>query len=88
MEAVAKPEEYQAFLTMAASPGTGYGSLKKEFARTFLERFAPIQEKYRRLMENQVHLEQLLADGAARARTLAQPILQKAREATGLKNAL
>ncbi len=84
MECVSTPEEYQAFLAMAATPGTGYGALKKELAKILLARLAPLQETYKELMANEEKLTGILADGARRARELAAPILTRARAATGI----
>ena len=85
MKAVAKPDAYQAFLKMAETPGTGYGHLKKELAKSVMELLGPMQARYKELTENPSIVEKALADGAARARALATPILQRAREVTGLR---
>jgi tryptophanyl-tRNA synthetase len=83
MQAV-NPNGYKDFLAQGAIPGVGYGDLKKKLLAEITTRFAPFQEKYRHYQSNPAEVEAVLADGAARARALAEPILEKARQATGL----
>jgi tryptophanyl-tRNA synthetase len=83
MQAV-NPEAYKDFVAQGATPGVGYGDLKKKLLAEITTRFAPYQEKYRHLQANPGEVEAVLADGATRARALALPIIEKARHATGL----
>jgi tryptophanyl-tRNA synthetase len=83
MQAV-NTEAYADFVKQAATPGTGYGDLKKKLLEEITQRFAPFQEKYRHLQANPGEVEEILRDGAQRARALAMPVLEKARKATGL----
>ena len=78
------PAAYKDFVALAATPGTGYGDLKKKLLSEIEKRFAPFQEKYRHLQAHPDEVEAILRDGATRARTLAAPVLEKARQATGL----
>jgi tryptophanyl-tRNA synthetase len=83
MQAV-NPEAYKDFLAQGATPGVGYGDLKKKLLAEITTRFAPYQEKYRHYQANPTEVEAVLADGATRARALALPIIEKARKAAGL----
>ena len=83
MQAV-NADAYKDYLAQAATPGTGYGDLKKKLLAEITTKFAPFQEKYRHLQANSAEVEAVLADGAKRARALALPIIEKARRATGL----
>ncbi len=83
MQAV-NPGAYQAFVEQAATPGVGYGDLKKKLLTEIEERFRPFQEKYRHYQAHPGEVEAILQDGAKRARALALPVLAKARQATGL----
>jgi len=83
MQAV-NPGEYKNFAALAATPGVGYGDLKKKLLAEITARFQPYQEKYRHLQAHPDEVEAVLRDGAVRARALAQPIIEKARHATGL----
>jgi tryptophanyl-tRNA synthetase len=78
------PGEYKNFVAMAATPGVGYGDLKKKLLAEITARFQPYQEKYRHLQAHPDEVEAVLRDGAIRARALAAPVLEKARQATGL----
>jgi tryptophanyl-tRNA synthetase len=83
MQAV-NPEAYKDFVAQGATPGVGYGDLKKKLLSEITSKFAPFQEKYRHLQANPDEVEAVLCNGAIRARALALPIIEKARQATGL----
>jgi tryptophanyl-tRNA synthetase len=83
MQAV-NPDAYQDFVAQAATPGTGYGDLKKKLLTEIEKRFAPFQEKYRHYQAHPEEVETVLRAGGIRARAIALPVLEKARLATGL----
>ena len=83
MQAV-NADVYKDYVAHAATPGVGYGDLKKKLLEEIIVRFAPFQEKYRHLQAHPDEVEAVLEDGARRARELAAPIITKARQATGL----
>jgi tryptophanyl-tRNA synthetase len=83
MQAV-NPDAYKDYLAQAATPGVGYGDLKKTLLTEIMKRFEPYQEKYKHFQEHPAEIEEILRDGAERARKLALPTLDKARKATGL----
>lgn len=83
MQAV-NADAYKDYLAQGATPGVGYGDLKKKLLEEITAKFAPFQEKYRHLQAHPEEVEAVLADGATRARALALPIIEKARIATGL----
>jgi tryptophanyl-tRNA synthetase len=83
MQAV-NPDAYQAFAAEAATPGVGYGDLKKKLLAEIEQRFAPYREKYDHYQAHPAEIEAVLQDGAKRARELAAPVLAAARQATGL----
>ena len=85
MQAV-NPEGYKEYVAYGATPGVGYGDLKKKLLAEITTRFAPYQEKYRHLQAHPNEVEAVLADGATRARALALPIIEKSRRATGLSS--
>jgi tryptophanyl-tRNA synthetase len=49
-----------------------------------VELFAPVRERYAELVADQAHLEDLLADGAARAREVATATMSAVRDRVGL----
>jgi tryptophanyl-tRNA synthetase len=83
MQAV-NADEYKSFVTYAATPGIGYGDLKKKLLSEIQNRFQPFQAKYQHYQDHPDEVEKILSEGANRARELARPILEKARRATGL----
>jgi tryptophanyl-tRNA synthetase len=78
------PDEYKNYVTYGAAPGIGYGDLKKKLLGEITSRFAAYQEKYRHYQAEPEEVEAVLHDGAIRARALALPVIEKARQATGL----
>jgi tryptophanyl-tRNA synthetase len=65
--------------------GLGYGDLKKKLFEVYWEYFAPARAHRAELAANLDHVESVLRDGAARARTVASKVLQRARKASGLE---
>jgi tryptophanyl-tRNA synthetase len=68
----------------AEHDGHGYGGFKGAVAEAVVERLRPIRERYTELAADPAEVERILADGADRARAIAAPTLEKAREAMGL----
>jgi tryptophanyl-tRNA synthetase len=83
MQAV-NADAYKDYVAHAATPGVGYGDLKKKLLEEITVRFAPFQEKYRHYQAHPEEVEAVLKDGGNRARELAAPIIEKTRRATGL----
>jgi tryptophanyl-tRNA synthetase len=65
--------------------GMGYGDLKKKLFEVYWEQFAAARTRRAELAANLDHVNQVLRDGATRARTLAQTVLKRARKASGLE---
>lgn len=78
-------EAEQAELTeRARAGGLGYGTVKKELLGRVMDYFGPMRARRAELAAHPDDVEAVLADGAARARALAAPVLAAAREAAGL----
>jgi tryptophanyl-tRNA synthetase len=58
--------------------------VKQDLLGRLLEHFGPIRERHAELVKRPHSVEDVLADGARRARALAAPVLAAAREAAGL----
>jgi tryptophanyl-tRNA synthetase len=69
---------------VAEHDGNGYGGFKAAVAEAVVERLRPIRERYEELAADPGEVERLLAEGADRARAIAAPTLDRAREAMGL----
>jgi tryptophanyl-tRNA synthetase len=61
-----------------------YGDFKMAVADAVTEKLRPMQERYVELREDQAALERILADGAAKAREIAAPVLADVRRAMGV----
>jgi tryptophanyl-tRNA synthetase len=65
--------------------GMGYGDLKKKLFEVYWEHFAAARARRAELVANLDYVNGVLNDGAAKARALAQKVLQRARKASGLE---
>ncbi len=65
--------------------GLGYGDLKKALFEHTWTHFAPARERRAELAANLDYVESVLREGAAKARSIAAPVLQRARRASGLE---
>jgi tryptophanyl-tRNA synthetase len=66
-----------------AYAGQGYGALKGDVAEAVVGLVTPIQERYRALVADTETLDALLAEGAARARTVASETMRTVRDRVG-----
>ncbi|WP_228244252.1 tryptophan--tRNA ligase [Porphyrobacter sp. GA68] len=64
--------------------GQGFGSFKPALGDLLVATLAPISARLRDLLDDQGALDQILADGARRAREIAHPTLDATYEALGL----
>ena len=65
--------------------GMGYGHAKLELLDKINEHFGPIREKRRKLEADMDYVEDVLRQGAQKARALARETLNKARQAVGME---
>ena len=65
--------------------GLGYGDLKKKLFEVYWDHFAAARAKRAELAANLDHVHGVLKNGAAKARPLAQKVLKRARQASGLE---
>jgi tryptophanyl-tRNA synthetase len=63
--------------------GAGYGSFKKDVAEIVVGAFAPIRERTETMLADEAGLDKLLAHGAARARSVAAPVMTTVRDRVG-----
>jgi tryptophanyl-tRNA synthetase len=64
--------------------GKGYGDLKSAVGDAVAEWLAPVRERYHELRGDEDRLEEILAEGAERARAIAAPVVADVREAMGV----
>lgn len=65
--------------------GKGYGDLKKQVAEAVIDTLEPIQARYRDLVGEEGYLDEILEQGASRAREVADGVLRRTMEACGLR---
>jgi len=63
--------------------GKGYGDLKSEVAEALIEELRPVRERYHELMADPAELDGMMARGAERARSVAEPKLRVVKERVG-----
>jgi tryptophanyl-tRNA synthetase len=61
----------------------GYGDLKKAVAEKVNEVLNPVRERYQDLMTNPAYLDDILAEGAAEARQVADATLEEVKQRVG-----
>lgn len=85
----AKPGVTNLLEVLAACGGsaegiTTYGALKRAVTDAVVATLEPIQERYADLADDPRHVRSVFADGAARARSVTEPVLGAAQAAMGL----
>ena len=68
---------------LARFAGQGFGQFKPALAELMVETIAPIGAEMRRLLSDPAELDRILSAGAARARAVAEPILEETRAKVG-----
>jgi tryptophanyl-tRNA synthetase len=81
---LASPEETAEWEARYKAGGMGYGEVKKRLLVLINEYFAPFRERRRELEKDPGYVMDVLKDGGARARAVAQQVMARVREATGL----
>lgn len=84
LKLVAPAEVAKDFEDRLRAGGLGYGDLKKVLFEHYWNYFATARAKRAELASNLDYVNSVLTDGAARARTLAQKVLKRAKVASGL----
>ncbi len=84
LKLVAPPDVTKDFESRLRAGGLGYGDLKKALFEHYWNYFAAARKKRAELAANPDFVNKILSDGAHKARTLAQQVLQRAKVASGL----
>jgi tryptophanyl-tRNA synthetase len=80
----ATKQEQEEMFTRAKAGGMGYGDVKKDLLGRLNAYFEPMRERRADLAKHPDQVEDILADGVARARALGAPVLEACRAAAGL----
>ncbi len=84
LKLVASPEVSLDLENRLRAGGLGYGDLKKALFENYWNFFASARQRRAELAANLDAVEQILQNGAIKARTLAQTVLKRAKLASGL----
>jgi len=77
-------DERESLFARAQSGGLGYGEVKKDLLARLLAYFGPMRARRAELAAHPDRVEEILAEGARRARAIGRPVLEACREAAGL----
>jgi len=80
----ASPDRLDEIRDLYLHGGAAYGTLKKELAGLILDHFGGARERFNALIEDKAYLDNVLLEGAEKARAMGKPYLQAARKATGI----
>jgi len=80
----AEKDEREEMFARARAGGLGYGDVKKDLLARLLDFFGPMRERRDELAARPDDVEDILSDGARRAREISGPVLAAARDAAGL----
>jgi len=84
LKLVAAPDAAADFENRLRVGGLGYGDLKKGLFEHYWNYFADARKKRAELSANSDYVEQVLAEGAQKARKIARVVLDRAKKASGL----
>lgn len=82
---LAAPDEQEALASRYRAGGMGYGDAKKTLQGCFERHFTPFRARREELANDPDYVEDVLRDGASRARKAAAETLRRARYAVGLE---
>lgn len=81
---VASEADYQTMLEDHLRGGVGYGDFKKRLLQAVTDYFAPFREKRAEIIAKPGYVDDVLAQGAKKARSVARGVLDRVRDAVGL----
>jgi tryptophanyl-tRNA synthetase len=81
---VATAEQVEQMKADFRNGGVGYGDFKQRLFVAIWERFTAERVKRAELVANLDYVHQVLAAGAAKAQSVARPVIQRVRQAVGL----
>ena len=84
LKLIAPSEVAKDFEDRLRAGGLGYGDLKKALFEYYWNYFADARKRRAELAANLDHVNKILDDGAAKAKTLARQVLDRAKKASGL----
>jgi tryptophanyl-tRNA synthetase len=80
----ASETEYQAMVESFQSGGLGYGHYKQQLWEAYWNYFAPMRQRREEILADPGYVNEVLRQGAKKARATASHVLDRIRRATGL----
>lgn len=77
--------EQTAQMRTAFAEGIAWGEAKKQLFELINNQLGDARERYESLLANPSHIEEVLQQGAQKARAYSQPLIEKIRAAVGIK---
>jgi tryptophanyl-tRNA synthetase len=84
-KAFAQPSETAAF-RKELEAGLGWGDAKQRLCERVEQELGPMRANYQELMSNPARIEEILQEGARKARAIATPFIKELRQAVGLRS--
>ncbi|HWK89737.1 MAG TPA: tryptophan--tRNA ligase [Longimicrobium sp.] len=82
---VASPEQLEAMKADHRAGGIGYGEFKKRLFEALQDYFAPMRARRAEILARPGYVDEVLEDGARRAREIAGATMERVRTAVGLR---
>jgi tryptophanyl-tRNA synthetase len=82
---VASKDEIAAMREQFLKGGTGYGDFKKQLFEKLWEYFAPMRKRREEILADKSYIDSVLETGATRANEIADQVMNRVREAVGLR---
>ncbi len=79
------PADYEAMKVSFQAGGNGYGVYKKQLFEAMWEYFAPMRARREELLRDPGYVDAVLKEGAGKANAIATRVLERVREAVGLR---
>lgn len=80
----ADDDRYAEMVDQHRQGGVGYGDFKKRLAEAYWDYFAPMRQKRDAIMRDPGYVDEVLAQGAEKARRAASTVLDRVRRAVGI----
>ena len=82
---VGTPDEIASMRAKFEQGGTGYGEFKKELFTRLWEFFGPMRQRWEEILKDPGYIDQILRKGAERANAIADRVMERVRQAVGLR---
>jgi tryptophanyl-tRNA synthetase len=82
---VASKDEIAKMRDQFLKGGAGYGNFKKQLFEELWEYFAPMRKRREEILSDKSYIDNVLARGAERANEIADQVMQRVRNAVGLR---